>query len=120
MRYIASLFCAWLVCAHAAFAHSRGGITGTVLNLPGEAVPNAPVQQQAQRSEPFMDGELGGRREGDVLVVDTVGFNDRSWLDAQGHPHTGKMRVTERIRRPDMGHLEIELTLDDPGAYAKP
>ncbi|MGA9042340.1 MAG: hypothetical protein WB421_17535, partial [Terriglobales bacterium] len=56
----------------------------------------------------------------DVLVIDTVGFNDRSWLDPQGHPHTEKMRVTERLRRPNLGHLEIEFTIDDPGAYKKP
>jgi Carboxypeptidase regulatory-like domain len=56
----------------------------------------------------------------DTLVIDTVGFDDRSWLDAQGHPHTEMMHVTERFRRPDLGHLEIEFTIDDPGAYAKP
>jgi hypothetical protein len=55
-----------------------------------------------------------------MLVIDTVGFNDRSWLEAQGHPHTGQMHVIERFRRPDLGHLEIEFTIDDPGAYAKP
>jgi hypothetical protein len=65
-------------------------------------------------------GHSIGRWEGDTLVVDTVGFNDRSWLDPQGHAHTEKMRVTERFRRPDYGHLEIEFTIDDPGAYAKP
>jgi Carboxypeptidase regulatory-like domain len=69
---------------------------------------------------PSWMGHSVGHWEGDVLVVDTVGFNDRSWLDPQGHPHTEKMRVTERFRRPDLGHLEIEFTIDDPGAYAKP
>ena len=56
----------------------------------------------------------------DTLVIDTVGFDDRSWLDSQGHPHTEKMHVIERFRRPDLGHLEIEFTIDDPGAYKKP
>src|SRR5580658_9899402 len=65
-------------------------------------------------------GYSSGHWEGDALVVETVGFDDRSWLTAQGHPHTEKMRVTERFRRPDLGHLEIEITIDDPGAYAKP
>jgi len=65
-------------------------------------------------------GYSSGHWEGDVLVVETVGFDDRSWLTAQGHPHTDMMRVTERFRRPDLGHLEIEITIDDPGAYAKP
>ena len=71
-------------------------------------------------ADPTWYGYAIGHWEGDVLVVETVGFNDRSWLDPQGHPHTEKMRVVERIRRPDLGHLEIEFTIDDPGAYAKP
>jgi hypothetical protein len=65
-------------------------------------------------------GYSSGHWEGDALVVETVGFDDRSWLTAQGHPHTDMMRVIERFRRPDLGHLEIEITIDDPGAYAKP
>jgi hypothetical protein len=65
-------------------------------------------------------GHSIGHWEGDTLVIDTVGFNDRSWLDPQGHPHTEQMHVVERLRRPDFGHLEIEFTIDDPGAYAKP
>jgi hypothetical protein len=69
---------------------------------------------------PSWMGHSIGRWDGDVLVIDTVGFNDRSWLDPLGHPHTEKMRVTERLRRPDLGHLEIEFTIDDPGAYKKP
>jgi hypothetical protein len=69
---------------------------------------------------PTWMGHSVGHWEGDTLVVDTVGFNDKSWLDPQGHPHTEMMRVTERFRRPDLGHLEIEFTIDDPGAYAKP
>ena len=69
---------------------------------------------------PSWMGHSIGRWDGEVLVIDTVGFNDRSWLDPQGHPHTEKMRVTERLRRPDLGHLEIEFTIDDPGAYKKP
>jgi Carboxypeptidase regulatory-like domain len=69
---------------------------------------------------PAWMGHSIGHWEGDALVVDTVGFNDRSWINAQGHPHTEIMRVTERFRRPDLGHLEIEFTIDDPKAYAKP
>jgi hypothetical protein len=61
-----------------------------------------------------------GHWEGDALVVETAGFDDRSWITAQGHPHTDKMRVIERFRRPDLGHLEIEITIDDPDTYAKP
>jgi hypothetical protein len=69
---------------------------------------------------PSWMGHSVGHWEGDTLVVETVGFNDRSWLDPQGHPHTEQMRVIERLRRPDLGHLEIEFTIDDPAAYAKP
>ena len=69
---------------------------------------------------PMWMGHSIGHWEGDTLVIDTVGFDDRSWLDTQGHPHTEMMHVIERFRRPDLGHLEIEFTIDDPGAYAKP
>ena len=69
---------------------------------------------------PLWMGHSIGRWEGDTLVIDTVGFDDRSWLDSVGHPHTEKMHVIERFQRPDLGHLNIEFTIDDPGAYAKP
>ena len=65
-------------------------------------------------------GHSIGHWEGDDLVVDTVGFNDQSWLDNIGHPHTEMLHVTERLRRADLGHLEIEFTIEDPGAYSKP
>ena len=61
-----------------------------------------------------------GHWEGDTLVVETNGYNDRTWLDRSGHPHTEALRTTERYRRKDFGHLEFSLTLQDPGAYAKP
>jgi hypothetical protein len=70
--------------------------------------------------DPKWMGHSVGRWEGETLVIDTVGFDDRSWLTAQGHPHTEKMHVIERFHRPDLGHLEIEFTIDDPGTYAKP
>jgi hypothetical protein len=49
-----------------------------------------------------------------------VGFNDKTWLDSTGKPHSDAMRLTERYRRPDLGHLNVELTIDDPKALAKP
>lgn len=61
-----------------------------------------------------------GTWDGDALVVDTRGFNDRTWLDASGHPRTESMHIIERLRRRDFGHMEVELTIDDPGAYTKP
>jgi hypothetical protein len=69
---------------------------------------------------PSWMGYSVGRWEGDTLVVDSVGFNDRTWLDTSGHPHTEALRMTERYRRRDFGNLDIEVTLDDPGAYARP
>jgi hypothetical protein len=70
--------------------------------------------------DPRWMGHSVGHWEGDTLVIDTVGFDDRSWLTAQGHPHTEMMHVIERFHRPDLGHLEIEFTIEDPAAYAKP
>jgi hypothetical protein len=65
-------------------------------------------------------GHSIGHWEGDTLVVDTVGFNDESWLDTAGHPHTEKLHIVERMHRVDLGHLEIEFTIEDTEAYAKP
>jgi hypothetical protein len=61
-----------------------------------------------------------GHWEGDTLVIESSGFNDRTWLDDAGHPHTEQLRVTERIRRPNFGHLEVVRTMVDPGALAQP
>jgi len=61
-----------------------------------------------------------GHWEGDTLVVETTGYNDKTWLDFSGHPHTDALKMTERFRRPDFGHLEIQFTFDDPKAYTKP
>ncbi len=65
-------------------------------------------------------GQSIGKWEGDTLVVDTVGFNDKTWLDATGKPHSQEMHVTERYRRPDLGHLNVELTIEDQKALTKP
>ncbi len=61
-----------------------------------------------------------GRWEGDTLVVDSFGFNDRTWLDARGLPHTEALRTTERYRRPNVGKIQVELTVTDAQAFAKP
>jgi hypothetical protein len=61
-----------------------------------------------------------GHWEGDTLVVESAGFNDRSWLDFSGHPHTEDLRVTERIQRRDFGHMQLQLTLNDPKTFTKP
>jgi len=61
-----------------------------------------------------------GRWEGDAFVVETAGFNDNVWLDNFGHPGTERLRVIERFRRTDFGHMDIQITIDDPKAYTKP
>lgn len=61
-----------------------------------------------------------GRWDGDTLVVDTIGFNGKTWLDTNGHPTTDALHVIERFRRPRFGQLEIEITIDDPKAYTRP
>lgn len=61
-----------------------------------------------------------GRWEGDTLVVTTAGFNDRGWLDSSGHPQTEALRITERLRRRDVGHMEYEITIDDPNVFTRP
>jgi hypothetical protein len=61
-----------------------------------------------------------GHWEMDTLVVDRVGFNERVWLDQELHPHSDKLHVVERYRRPDLGHLEIQITVEDPGVVAQP
>lgn len=53
-------------------------------------------------------------------MVDTIGLNDKGWLDNAGRPQTERLHVTERYNRPDLGHLEVEITIDDPGAYTRP
>ena len=69
---------------------------------------------------PSFMGHSVGRWEGDTLVVDTVGLTDNGWIAFGSFPQTEKLRVTERFRRPDLGHLEREITFDDPSAFKKP
>lgn len=61
-----------------------------------------------------------GHWEGDTLVVETAGFNDKTPLDVMGHPHSEALRVTERYRRRDLGHMDVEMTFDDSKMYTKP
>ena len=69
---------------------------------------------------PSWNGYSSGKWEGDALVVETVGFRDDLWLDASGSPLTSAAKVTERFRRPNLGKLEIEITVDDSKAYTHP
>ena len=70
--------------------------------------------------QPSWNGYSSGLWDGDTLVVDSIGFRDGLWLDILGSPMTDAARVRERIRRPDYGHLEIEVSIDDSKAYTRP
>jgi hypothetical protein len=70
--------------------------------------------------EPTWMGNSVGRYEGDTLVIDTIGFNGKTWIDTAEHPSSEKLRVIERIRHIDADHLEYEVTWDDPKTYTKP
>ena len=71
-------------------------------------------------ADPQWWGHSIGRYEnGNTLVVDTVGFNDKTWLDQMGHPHTEQLHLIERYKRVDQNTLELDMTIDDPGAYTK-
>jgi hypothetical protein len=69
---------------------------------------------------PLWMGDSIGRWEGDTLVADTVNFNDKTWLDRIGHPHSESLHIVERIRRVDHDHLVDDITIDDPKTYTKP
>jgi hypothetical protein len=69
--------------------------------------------------DPTWTGHSIGHWDGDTLVVDTIGFNDKSWLP-DGLPHTEKLRVVERFRRPDLAHLNIDIVIEDPETLVKP
>jgi hypothetical protein len=78
----------------------------------GRPLPNDP--------QPSWMGYSVGKWEGDTLVVDTVGFNDRTWLDNAGTRHSESLHVTERFHRRDTGHLDIQITVDDPKTFPRP
>jgi len=70
--------------------------------------------------QPAWLGYSVGRWERDTLVVESAGFNDKTWLDIMGHPHSEALRVVERYHRRDFGHMDVEMTFDDPKMYTKP
>ena len=69
---------------------------------------------------PAWFGYSVGRWEGDAFVVETAGFNDKCWLDNAGKPAGRELRVTERFVRKDFGHMDIQVTIDDPKTYTRP
>jgi hypothetical protein len=70
--------------------------------------------------EPTWLGYSMGKWDADALVVDTRGFNGKAWLDSRGKPSTDALHVIERFHRKDFGHMDIQITIDDPKAYSKP
>ena len=90
---------------------SNSGVTRIVFT-DGRGLP--------EEMNPTWLGYSVGRWEGDTLVVTTAGFNDKTWLDFSGHPHSEALRTTERFHRRDFGHMDFEMTLDDPKTFSKP
>ena len=76
-------------------------------------------RQHPKDPNPSWMGDSIGKWEGDTFVVDSVGFNDKTWLDNEGHPHSEDLHVVERIRRASHDTLTIDITIDDPKAYTK-
>lgn len=90
---------------------SNSGVTRTILT-DGRGLP--------EEMNPTWLGYSVGHWEGDTLVVTTAGFNDKTWLDFSGHPHSEALRTTERFHRRDFGHMDFEMTLDDPKTFTRP
>ncbi len=80
--------------------------------LDGRPLPKDP--------SPAWMGYSIGRWEGDTLVVESTGFNERTWLDMGGHPHTESLRTTERFHRTTFGRMDVQIKFEDPKAYARP
>jgi len=110
---------------HQFFNMTRIVQTPTLLVIMHEA-PNSPHRtvftdgrDLPMDPNPTYMGYSIGRWEGDTMVVTTAGFNDKGWLDSAGHPQTESLRITERIRRRDVGHMEYEITIDDPKVFTR-
>jgi len=94
-----------------ALLYERGVIYRQIF-MDGRKLPKDP--------NPTWMGYSVGHWEGDTLVVESAGFNDRTWLDRLGHPHSENLRVIERFRRVDFGHMRFQITYDDPKTLTKP
>ena len=107
-------FSGWkrIVQTPAAIAILNDDLTYRVIHMDGRQLETNPAPQWM--------GYSVGRWDGDTLIVDSVGFNDQTWLSHYGHAHTEALRVREVYRRRDLGHLQVEVTFTDPAAYVKP
>jgi hypothetical protein len=97
---------------------------GEIVVIPGNGSPARQIyidgRSLPKNPEPSWMGSSAGHWEGDTLVVETTGFNERAWLDLIGHPRSEAMRVTERYRRRDFGHMDLEMSFDDSKYYTRP
>jgi len=91
--------------------NSNSNVTRTILT-DGRGLP--------EEMNPSWLGYSAGHWEGETLVVTTAGFNDRTWLDFAGHPHSEELRITERFHRRDFGHMDFEMTIEDPKTFTRP
>jgi hypothetical protein len=82
------------------------------VHMDGRKLPDDP--------QPTWLGYSVGKWDGDSLVVESTGFNERGWLDARGHTHSEALHLTERFRRLNFGEMEVQLTIYDPKTYTKP
>ena len=96
------------------------GLTLIMLELGGVRQIYTDGRKHMADPSPSWLGYSVGRWEGDTLVVDTIGFNGKSWLDIIGHPQSEQARVIERYRRRDFGHMDVEITIDDRTWYTRP
>ena len=94
------------------FVHEGGAHVWRFVWMDGRPHPKDP--------NPSWMGDSIGRWEGNTLVVDAIGFNDKTWLDAAGHPHTEQLHVIERYTRTSPLAMKYEVTIEDPGAYSAP
>ena len=90
---------------------SETGDPARQIYMDGRGLPKDP--------DPAWVGHSVGKWDGDTLVVESTGFNENSWLDAFGHPRSESMRITERYRRRDFGHMDLDITFDDPKYYTR-
>jgi hypothetical protein len=101
-----------IVQSPAMIAVLNGDLTYRQIFMDGRALEPDPL--------PIFMGYSVGRWDGDTLVVESNGFNDKTWLHTEGLSHTEKLRITERYRRLDFGHIELDVTYEDPGTFDSP
>jgi hypothetical protein len=107
---------AWQVIQTSTFIAILYEVMGTFRHIFLDGREFAPMET----IEPTWLGYSTGKWDGETLVVDTRGFNGKSWLDAAGKPSTDALHVIERFYRKDFGHMDIQITIDDPKAYTRP